>query len=185
MLIPALALAAGCGQSSNVTPNAAPTMPITTVAPAPPRPTTSPSSSTAASDAPVVVAGFRGEGSTEFCAALRRAVESAPGGQPLENANPSQLQATMAERIRIADDFQALAPEEIRPDLLPLVRRVHDMDAYFARFGYDQDRAQRAAEADPTIGAEMNAQDADPASINASARVRAYETQVCGLQHED
>ncbi len=200
--IAALAVTA-CGSSSKADSSAAggaatttPAAAATTAAAS----TEAPATTTAATEAPVpteavvddsasvndttatddtVDTNFSGDGSGPFCDLVRKLDAEDPMTAAFDSTDPAQAKQLWSEISSTFATLADIAPDEIAPEVTMLGGAFQKMDQFFAKYNYDMKAAGTAMQTDTEMVALFSGD--DQTMQNASDRLDAYGTKVCGL----
>jgi hypothetical protein len=121
------------------------------------------------------VPDFSGSGGEAFCGQAKD-FESVFGGESFSNTDPASLKSDYEKAKSALDDLASKAPDEIKSDVETLSGALSTLMEVFESVDYDVTKLAQ----DPTAAAKL--QDFDTQELSdASARVEAYLTQVCGI----
>jgi hypothetical protein len=121
------------------------------------------------------VPNFSGSGGEAFCGQAKD-FESVFGGESFSNTDPASLKDDYEKAKSALDDLADKAPDEIKSDVETLSSALSTLMDVFASVDYDVTKLAQ----DPEAAAKL--QDFDTQELSdASARVEAYLTQVCGI----
>ena len=121
------------------------------------------------------VPDFSGSGSQEFCGQAKD-FEGVFGGESFTNTDPASLKDDYAKAQNALDDLADNAPDEIKADVQTLSGALKTLIDVFESVDYDFTKLAQ----DPTAAAKLQEFDTQELQ-DASARVEAYLTQVCGI----
>jgi hypothetical protein len=125
---------------------------------------------------------FSGDSNNKFCQTARD-LESSDIGNAISGQG-GDLKADLQKVHAAFDDLKNSAPSEIKDDVATLSAAFDTLDAFWAKYDYDQAKLTAAATKDPALVEQATAAIADPAFTTAAGRITAYATQVCGLSDD-
>ncbi len=102
------------------------------------------------------------------------------GGESFTNSDPASLEADYEKAKSALDDLADTAPDEIKADVQTLSTALSTLIEVFASVDYDVTKLAQ----DPEAAAKLQEFDTQELT-DASARVEAYLTQVCGIDTTD
>lgn len=121
------------------------------------------------------VPNFSGSGSSAFCSQANE-LQGVFGGQSFTNTDPSSLKQDYENAQKALKDLESKAPDEIKADVKTLNDALGTLMDVFASVDYDVTKLA----SDPEAAAKLQSFDSQELQ-DASARVEAYLTQVCGI----
>jgi hypothetical protein len=122
---------------------------------------------------------FSGDSNNKFCQTARDLENSDLGGSL--SGEGGDLKGDL-QKIRSAfDDLKNSAPSDIKSDVATLATAFDKLDAFYAKYDYDQAKLTAAATKDPAVLAEATSALTDADVATATSRITAYAAQVCGI----
>jgi len=121
------------------------------------------------------VPNFSGSGSSAFCGQAKE-LQGVFGGQSFTNTDPSSLKSDYENAQKALKELESKAPDEIKADVKTLNDALGTLMDVFASVDYDVTKLAT----DPEAAAKLQSFDSQELQ-DASARVEAYLTQVCGI----
>ncbi len=122
---------------------------------------------------------FSGDSNNEFCKKVRD-LESSDLGDALSGGG-DDLKATLQTAKSALADLKGSAPSEIKDDVNTVASAIEKLDAIYAKYDYDQAKVIAAAQKDPSVLQDVTAAASDTKFVDATTRLTAYGTQVCGI----
>ncbi len=122
---------------------------------------------------------FSGEGSGPFCDFIRELNSDDPISAAFDATDPAIAKAAWSDVVSTFDKLEGLAPDEVRNDVTTLAGIFDTMQQYFAGYDFDMEAASLAMENEPEMVALFSGE--DTTAQDASDRLDAYGTEVCGL----
>lgn len=122
---------------------------------------------------------FTGDGSGEFCDAVRDLDANDPITDAFGSTDPAVTKAAWDEVTSSFDKLKGIAPKEINDDVRTLGEVFATMKTFFEGFDFDMTAAGTAMQQDPEMVALFSGE--DPTVQDAGDRLDAYGVQVCGL----
>jgi len=124
---------------------------------------------------------FSGDSNNEFCKTARD-LQNSDIGNAL--SGEGDLKTTLQTAKKALDDLKNTAPSDIKADVNTLAAAFDKLDAFYAKYDYDQQKLLAAAQKDPSVMQDATAAITDSNFEAAASRVTAYGAQVCGLQDD-
>jgi len=125
------------------------------------------------------VPDFSGSGGEAFCGQAKD-LEGVFSGDSFSNTDPASLKDDYEKAQSALDDMADKAPDEIKGDVQTLSNALGTLIEVFESVDYDFTKLVQ----DPQAAAKLQEFDTQELS-DASARVEAYLTQVCGIDTTD
>jgi hypothetical protein len=125
------------------------------------------------------VPDFSGSGGDAFCGQAQD-FEGVFGGESFTNTDPASLKDDYAKAQDALDELADKAPDEIKADVQTLSNALSTLIEVFESVDYDFTKLAQ----DPAAAAKLQEFDSQELT-DASARVEAYLTQVCGIDTTD
>src|SRR5262249_12666194 len=122
---------------------------------------------------------FSGNKNSDFCNVARE-LTSSDFASSLNDANPD-LKAGLNQINDALARAKNSAPSEIKGDVTTLADALKKYSDFLAKYDYDIAKITQAAQKDPTVLQQATDALSDPKIEQASSRIEAYATQVCGI----
>jgi hypothetical protein len=122
---------------------------------------------------------FSGNKNSDFCNVAKE-ITSSDFGSALSDSNPD-LKAGLSQVNDALARAKDSAPSEIKADVTTLADALKKYTDFLAKYDYDVAKITQAAQKDPTVLQQATEALSDPKIEQASTRIEAYATQVCGI----
>jgi hypothetical protein len=123
---------------------------------------------------------FSGKGSGDFCKKLEKVAKDIDLNDS-DSLDSGDFKKTFEAGQDALDEFADDAPAEIKGDFKTLKSFYAELEPILEKYDFDFSKIAAAAQTDPEALAALESAASDPKLTEATERIDAYATQVCGF----